>query len=210
MLFEAVGVDRVVAVDVHNPAAYENAFRCRTEHLEARVLIAEHVVSLTGDEAPVVVSPDVGGVKRADHFRDTLAARLGCMIDTAFVEKRRSDGVVSGNRLVGEVSGRTVLVLDDLISTGTTLVRAAGACREAGAREVHAVATHGLFVGDAGSVLADPAIDTLATTDTIPPFRLRGKPAAGRHTVLRIAPLLGEAIRRLHADGSIVGLVENR
>jgi len=206
-LFEAVGVDRVVTMDVHNPAAYENAFRCRTEHLEAGAVIAAHLIPRLLDREVAVVSPDVGGVKRANRFRDVLASRLDRAIESAFVEKRRSGGVVSGERLVGEVAGRHVIILDDLVSTGTTLVRAAHACRAAGATAVHAAATHGLFLGEAGTALADAAIDSLVTTDTVPPFRLAGTAAAARHTSLEIAPLLAEAIRRLHEDGSIVELL---
>lgn len=207
-LFEAVGIDRMVTVDVHNPAAFENAFRSQAVNLEARPLFVRHVVGLLTGEAPVVVSPDVGGVKRADRLRDALSSRLGREVDTGFVEKRRGGGVVSGDRLVGDVDGRTVMLVDDLVSTGTTLVRAAHACRAGGAGRVLAAATHGLFLGDAGTVLADPAIDAIVTTGTVPPFRLEGMPAAARHTLLPIAPLLGEAIRRLNSDGSIIELIE--
>ena len=206
-LFEAVGIDRMVTIDVHNLAAYENAFRCRTEHLEAKLALATHIAAGTGNAALTVVSPDVGGVKRAERFRETMSARLGHAAEAAFMEKHRSGGVVRGDRLVGAVDGRRVVIVDDLISTGTTIVRAARACRQAGADHVIAFATHGLFLGDAPHALADPAIDELITTDTVPPFRLEGAPAAAKHTVLSIAPLLGAAIRRLHEDGSIVDLM---
>jgi ribose-phosphate pyrophosphokinase len=129
-------------------------------------------------------------------------------VEAAFIEKRRSEGVVSGDRLVGPVEGRLAIIVDDLVSTGTTLVRAAQACRRAGASRVVAAATHGLFLGDAGTTLAEGAIDEIVTTDTVPPFRLAGTPAAEMHTSLPIAPLLALAIRRLHEDGSIVELVE--
>jgi ribose-phosphate pyrophosphokinase len=207
-LFEAVGIDAILTVDVHNLAAFENAFRCPTVHLEARPLLVVHFAALLADRDVVVVSPDIGGAKRADRFRDGLAHRLGRTVEMAFVEKRRSGGVVSGDRLVGEVRGRAVVILDDLVSTGTTLSRAAKACAAAGAGPVYAAATHGLFLGDAGTVVADEALEQVVTTDTVPPFRLEGTPAAGRHVLLPVAPLLGEAIRRLHTDGSIVELVE--
>jgi ribose-phosphate pyrophosphokinase len=206
VLFEAMGVDAVVALDVHNPAAFENAFRCRTEHLEARPVLVKHVLQRLGGCTPVVVSPDVGGVKRAQRFRDTLAASLGQAVETAFVEKRRSGGVVTGDRLAGDVTGSVVVLVDDMVSTGTTLVRAAESCRAAGALRVIALATHGLFLDDAPKALAASAIDELVVTDSVPPFRLEDSPAAAKLTVVSVAPLLGEVIRRLHSDGSIVEL----
>lgn len=207
-LFEAAGTDRVVTLDVHNLAAYQNAFRCRTEHLEARGLFVAHVRRTEGDGEIAVVSPDEGGVKRADAFRRALAHALGRPLASGFMEKRRSAGVVSGERLVGEVAGRTAIVLDDLVSTGGTLLRAAHACRAAGARRVLAAASHGLFVGDAGRALADPAIDAIVVTNSVPPFRLAGTPAQDKLVVLDVAPMFAECIRRLHEGGSIVDLVD--
>src|SRR3712207_1643547 len=95
-LFEAVGVDRVVTIDVHNLAAFENAFRCPTDHLEARGLFIEHFAPLLryDDEEVVVLSPDAGGMKRADRFRAALARALGRPVATGFMEKQRTaDGV---------------------------------------------------------------------------------------------------------------------
>ena len=85
----------------------------------------------------------------------------------AFVEKRRSGGVVTGELLVGEVRDSTVIIFDDLISTGTTLQRAARSCRQAGATRIFAAATHGLFMGQAPTVLADPVFEGIAVTDTV-------------------------------------------
>jgi ribose-phosphate pyrophosphokinase len=104
-----------------------------------------------------VVSPDPGGVKRAQLFRETLEATFERPVGSAFIEKRRSAGVVSGSLFVGEVEGATALVIDDLVSTGGTLARAADACLQHGARRVLAFAAHGLFVGDAGKTIAAPS-----------------------------------------------------
>ncbi|MGF7209985.1 ribose-phosphate pyrophosphokinase [Skermanella aerolata] len=206
-LLEAVGTDRVVTVDVHNDAAFENAFRCPTEHLEARKLFVEHLAMLSGHDALSVVSPDVGGVKRAERMRESLAHAHGGDIGLAFMEKMRSGGVVSGDRLVGDVKDRTVVILDDLISTGTTMIRAAAACRAAGCRQVFAVATHGVFVGAAAEFVASPLFDRIVVTDTLPPFRLPQDLVSDRLTVLSAAPLLGEAIARIHGGGSISELL---
>lgn len=130
-LFEAVGTDRVITLDVHDLAGFQNAFRCRTDHLEAGKLLVEHFSTrIEGDVA--VVSPDVGGLKRAERFRRTLARRLGATVGSALMEKYRSDEAVSGAAVVGDVRGKTVIIVDDLISTGSTVARAAHACREQG------------------------------------------------------------------------------
>lgn len=204
---EAVGIDRVVTLDVHNLAAFQNAFRCRTEHLEARMLFVDHVAPLVGDEEVVVVSPDEGGLKRAEAFRRALSQRLGRDVPVGFAEKRRSAGVVAGGPLHAEAEGRTVIVLDDLIATGTTLARAAESAREMGAKRVFAAATHGLFVGPAAEVLADPALDGIVVTDSVPPFRLGEGAVRDKLLVVSAAPMFAEAIRRIHEDGSITALL---
>jgi ribose-phosphate pyrophosphokinase len=155
----------------------------------------------------VVVSPDAGGVKRADAFRDALARTLGRPVGSAFMEKRRSEGVVSGEAVVGEVGGMTALIIDDLISSGTTLARAAAACKALGAKRVFAAASHGLFIGAAASVLADPALEKVMVTDSVPPFRLPPALLESRVEVLDSAPLFAEGIRRLHEGGSLVELL---
>jgi ribose-phosphate pyrophosphokinase len=193
-LFEAVGADAVITVDVHNLAAYQNAFRCHTDHLEARPLFVDHFASLLRDDQVTVVSPDIGGTKRAEEFRRDLGTRLSHEPTPAFVEKRRSGGVVSGGALVGDVRGRTAIIIDDLISTGTTLRRAAQACRDAGAKHVYAAATHGLFIGKAAEIVADPLIDGFVVTDIVPAFRLEGCTALSKLTVLDSTQLIADAI----------------
>lgn len=206
-LFEAVAVDRVVTLDVHNPAAFQNAFRCPTEHLEARGLFARHLAGALAGRDLVVVSPDVGGAKRAEQLRASLADALGRPVGNAFVEKYRAGGMVSGQAVIGETDGKVALIVDDLISTGGTIGRAAAACRARGATAVFAAATHGLFTGDAARTLAEAALDRLVVTNSVPPFRLGDAVGAEKLVVLDVAPLLAEAIRRLHDGGSIVDLV---
>lgn len=205
-LLEAVGADRVVALDVHNLAAYENAFRIRAEHLEARNLFADYFGTMVGSENAVVVSPDIGGVKRAEAFREALERQLGRPLGRAFMEKSRSEGVVSGDTLVGDVSGRTVIIIDDLISSGTTLARAVAACRARGARRIFAAASHGLFTVKAGELLRNPILEQLVVTDTVPPFRLDAA-ARKKLRIVSVAPLFAEAIRRMHTGGSLTELI---
>ncbi|MBP8296427.1 MAG: ribose-phosphate pyrophosphokinase [Burkholderiales bacterium] len=205
-LFEAAGADRVVTLDVHNLAAFQNAFRCRTDHLEANKLFIDHFAPLVRADDVVVVSPDAGGIKRAEQFRQGLSRALGRPVAAAFAEKHRSEGVVSGELLVGEVKGRTAIIIDDLISSGTTIARTASACRRLGAKTVCAAASHGLFAANANTVLADPAVESIVVTDTVPPFRL-GAALRGKVTVLDSSALFAEAIRRIHGGGSIVDLL---
>lgn len=207
-LLESMGVDRVMVMDVHNIAAFENAFRVPVDHLEARALLVRELLHQIDDTGIVVVSPDAGGYKRAERLRELLLEWTSDTPAMAFLEKKRSEGKVSGEALIGEVSGCTALIVDDLISTGGTLARAALACRQAGARAVYAAATHGLFTGDASRVIAESPIEQLLVTDTIPPFRLDPKVLQHQVTVVPTAPLVAEAIRRLHAGGSLSELLE--
>lgn len=198
-LVEAVGVDRVITVDVHNLAAYQNAFRCPTEHLSAAPLFVAHLRASLGERAPVIASPDVGGIKRVDLFRRAMAEATGNEPDTAFIDKRRSAGVVSGGTVVGPVRGRGVVLLDDLISSGTTLARAARSLREAGAERVTALATHGVFGSGANEALAEPALAAIAVTDTLPPFRITAPEVRAKLTLLDSAGLVADAMARLRA-----------
>jgi ribose-phosphate pyrophosphokinase len=121
----------------------------------------------------------------------------------AFQEKYRSAGVLSGGTLVGDVAGATALIVDDLISSGSTIVRAAEACRQGGAARVIAAATHGLFVGDANRILGQAPLEAVVVTDSVPPFRVQPGSLKDRLVVLETAPLLAEVVRRLHRDESL-------
>ena len=205
-MFEAVGTDCIVTLEVHNPVAFENAFRCRTVTLTGTPLFVDYVRALKDDRL-AVVSPDPGGTKRAELFREALEAALGRPVGKAFADKHRSAGVVSGDLFIGDVAGATALVIDDLISTGGTLLRAARAARQAGARRVIALVTHGLFMAGAAEVLADPAIERLVITDAVPAFRLAAGPARDKVDILPAAPLLAEAVRRLHEGRGLSDLL---
>lgn len=203
-LFEAVGTDCVVTLDVHDLAAFQNAFRCRTEHLEAKGLFVQRFAPLLAGRGAAVVSPDAGGFKRADQLRASLERSLDQAVSIAFLAKRRLNGV-TGEEIVGDVEGRVVVILDDLISTGSTLCRAARACRKRGAVEVHAAATHGLFVGGAPELMAEPSLTQLTVTDSVSPLPV----APGERVVaLGCAQLLASAIERLHDGGSITQLLD--
>jgi len=198
-MFEACGADAAMTFDVHNRAAFENAFRVPTVNIEAMPLFVEHFAATLRHEKLAVVSPDIGGAKRAERFRRALAATLGEEPSSGFVDKQRAGGVVTGDLFVGEVRGRTTILFDDMISTGTTLRRAAAKCREAGARRVFAAATHGLFTGDAPATLGAAEFDGIVVADTVH----SPAEAAGRLpqtvAILDTSALAADAIARAHA-----------
>jgi len=205
-LFEAVGTDCMVTLEVHNPAAFENAFRCRTVALSGTPLFVDYVKANLPNENLSVISPDAGGMKRAELLRETLEHALGRPLGKGLAEKHRSAGVVSGDLFAGDVIGSTALIVDDLISTGGTLLRTARSARTAGAKRVLAFVTHGLFMTGAAEVLVDPALDQVVISNAVPPFRL--EPAQSKKLViLPAAPLLAEAIRRLHEERSLTDLI---
>jgi ribose-phosphate pyrophosphokinase len=197
-LLEATGIDRVITIDVHNTAAFQNAFRCLAGHLEAREVFAQHLAPRFERDAHIVtVSPDVGGVKRAERFRLSLERWVEHAVDTAFFEKSRGAGKLSFGELRGEVSGADVLILDDLISTGSTMAHAAQECKAKGARSVVAIATHGLFVGAANRVLRDASIDRILVADTVPPSRLAPELLREKLEVVSVSGLFAEEIKRI-------------
>ena len=206
-LFEAVGCDVMVTLEVHNEAAFENAFRRRAVALTVAPLLIDALQSFVGSEPLCIVSPDLGGGKRADLLRGGLERALGRPVGTAFAEKHRSAGVVSGELFVGNVAGATCIIVDDLVSTGGTLVRAARAARSRGAGCILACVAHGLFMPGAETALADPCIDRILVTDVVPPFRLPAGAVRDKVVIVPAAPLLAEAIRRLHAGAPLADLM---
>jgi ribose-phosphate pyrophosphokinase len=181
-MMEACGVDQLVALDVHNPSAFDNALRIPAWNLQCTELFAAHFASIVGNAPVVVASPDTGGIKRAELFRQALERLLKQPVGGALMEKHRDQTSLTGTHLVGNVSGTTVIVFDDLISTGQTLIRAGQACRNAGAARLFAAATHGLFT--TGSQLFDTSLfERIVITDSVPPFRLQ---SAGMHPQLEV------------------------
>ena len=153
-----------------------------------------------------VVSPDPGGVKRAELFREALETSCGSAVGKGFVDKHRSAGVLTGDIFAGDTNGATALIIDDLTSTGHTLLRAARAARNAGARKVIALVTHGLFQPESADVVQDPAIDRFVIADSVPLVHV-GEAARGKIDVLPCADLVAEAIRRLRAGRALDDLL---
>ncbi|RAS08299.1 ribose-phosphate diphosphokinase [Ensifer adhaerens] len=201
-LFEAAGIDVVVTLDVHNLAAFQNAFRCATVHLDARKLYSRIISKRAGSERVVILSPDAGGIKRAQLLKEDYEYLSGNEAQLAVMEKRRSGGVVSGHLFAGDVKGANVFIVDDIIGTGGTMLRAAEACRQRSAYAVYALATHALFDRGCEAVLAHPAINKTIVTDSASPFHIPDDVLRNCVEVIGSTPLFSEAVLRLHAGAS--------
>ena len=186
-LLEAAGTGSVGTIEVHQPAAFDNAFRIPARSLPGHQLLAGAVLEslgTLGSQRLVVASPDPGGIKRAQLWQQTLADMAGAAareapVGFSSVDKRRSLGVLSGaNEVCGEVRGATVLLIDDLLVSGSTLARASEAIVRAGAKRVVAAVMHDLRTLEALGRLEAAGIERLITGDTLPPHGAQTGPAA--------------------------------
>jgi len=194
-LMTVASADRLIVVDLHAPAI-QGFFDIPVDNLYSLPVMVNHFVKrgLTGSNL-VVVSPDAGGVARARTFAEKLQASL------AIIFKRRPRPDVSEvTEVVGDVSGKVAVIVDDMISTGGTLVNAANALLARGATKVWAAATHGILAGDAINIIGNSAIEEVVVTDTIP---IPAFAREGKFVVLSVASLLGEAIRRNYFHMSV-------
>ncbi len=202
-LFEAVDTDRLIALEVHNRAAFDNAFRCQTVHLEAASLFARHFSKDSAGHDYAVATPDIGGAARARRVQELLQATLARPVHFAIVDKKRSHGSISGELFAGDVAGRRVIIVDDLISSGATVLHAIDACRGAGAVRVDVAATHASFGPAAQRIFDSGKPDSVVVTDSV----ALGERFAGYLNrplvVLAAAPVFAETIRRLESGGSV-------
>lgn len=198
--FETAGTDCLITMETHNLAAFQNAFRCRAINLVAYEAFAGHFAKRILNQGVTVVSPDLGGAKRAEMFRERLETRLDRPVGLAFMEKQRSQGIVSGDLFAGDVDDRFVIILDDLISSGTTMLRAAKACAERGAKEIHLCATHAVFSKPAAADLSAAFIDGIVVSDSIAlaePYR-----SDRRIAVIPVAHFFAEAAVKAYEAGA--------
>ena len=196
---EAAGMDAIVALDVHNPAAFENAFRIPAVNIECAQLFAAHFGKALADQEIEVISPDIGGVKRAERFRDALSTTMNEDVELGALGKRRIDHIVNAEEIPSGVRERTVVIFDDMIATGSTMLRAVKACREGGAAYVIAAATHGLFLRGGEELVASGLVDRIIVSDTIPPFRLDARLVAEKVTILSARQPIAAGIRNIVA-----------
>jgi len=198
-LITAAGVNRVLALDLH-AGQLQAYFHIPVDHLFAAPVLIEYFKRQTYQHLSVI-APDAGGVERAGAFAKRLDVSLG------IIDKRRDrekKNVAKVMHIVGDVAGRDVLVVDDMVDTAGTLVEATAALRKAGAQRVFAGATHAVLSGPAMRRLAASDLTQLVVTDTIP-LGAKTQSWDGIH-VLSVAPLLGEAIKRIHCNESVSSL----
>lgn len=207
-LFESVGTDSILTVEVHNLSAFENAFRtCRSEHIPVAGLFAAQIAGMAADDTQfAVVSPDAGGNKRAELLRYTLEQHLGRAVKKGIMDKHRSMGAVSGSYFTGDVEGCTVIIFDDLIASGTTILRAAEACRKAGAKAIIAAAAHGMFRADA-ALFGAGGPDRMLLSDTVPLPGALSDRARSMIEIVEISALVGDVIGRLHSGEAVTELL---
>jgi ribose-phosphate pyrophosphokinase len=167
MLFEALGTDRVIVLDIHNDSAFDNAFRCQTVRIEGSELFIPFLADAVDATRCVVASPDIGGVKRAQRLRESLVATFKADVGFGFMEKRRTGGVVSGDAFIGDVAGSDVVIYDDMIVSGGTIAKATRAARAAGARKVVVAASHAAFTPTASQLFAADGPDLVLVSDSV-------------------------------------------
>jgi ribose-phosphate pyrophosphokinase len=194
-LLEKAGVQRVLALDLH-AGQIQGFFNIPVDHLFAAPVVMIDYLKKKDLHDPVVVSPDAGGVERARAIAKRLNSGL------AIIDKRR-DGPNSAvaMHLIGDVEGRDVVVIDDMIDTAGTLVQAVMAVQREGAKRIFAIGVHAVLSGPAIERIKASPIEEVLVTNSIP--LPDDKRVAGRITVLSVGPLLGEAIRRIHDEESV-------
>ncbi len=196
-LITTAGADRVLTMDLH-AGQIQGFFNVPVDHLYALPVLLDFITKKKITDL-VVVSPDAGGVERARAFAKRLQANL------AIIDKRREGpNQAQVMNIIGDVHGKSVLLLDDMVDTAGTIVQGAQACADQGAREVLTACTHAVLSGPALDRLQKSCISQMVITNTIP---LRGKgQVCPKLNQLSVAPLLGEAIRRIHEDESVSSL----
>ena len=197
-LITAAGADRVVTLDLH-AGQIQGFFDIRVDNLKGMPIIAEYLLQKNLEDL-IVISPDVGGVVRSRE----LADRLNCQI--AIVDKRRpKPNVAEVMNIIGEVEGKTAVIIDDMIDTGGTIVNAAKALIEKGAKEVYACCSHAVFSDPAAEILQASPLKEVIITDSI---HLPVEKQIPKLTQLSVAPLFAEAIRRIFEEKPVSKLFD--
>ena len=202
-LFATAGADRLMAVDLHT-AQIQGFFDGPVDHLFALPILAGYIEGKLDLSRVTVVAPDAGRVRVCERWTD----RLGCPL--AIIHKRRDPDVahkVTVNEVVGDVAGRTCIVVDDMIDTGSTIRKAAEALFEQGAAQVIVTATHGVLSGPAVDELKNSRVGEVIVTNTLP---IPAEKRFDKLTVLSIAPLIARAINEVFSDGSVTSLFDGR
>ena len=207
-MYEAAGVDRMVSVDLH-AGQIQGFFDVPLDHLTAMPLLAAHFADIL-DEDFVIVSPDAGGVRLADKWVQYLSDFHNLHGQVAFLHKRRRKdvrNVSEAKAVVGEVEGRTCVVVDDMIDTAGTLVNGAELLADAGATKIYAAATHGILSDPATDRLKNSQIEQVVVTNTLP---LDSDKLIDKLVVLSIAPVIAQTIKAVFEEDSVSDLFHDQ
>lgn len=207
--------DRILTIDAHNLSAFQSGFRVMLDHLEAKPVICDWFCNQSNRIWPGLnmenlcfASPDEGGVKRVGFYRKRIQSQLKVTIATASVYKTHEGKEIEAHGVMGNVAGKDVFLIDDMISSGTTLVKATRAIEKEGGNVLGAIATHGLFVGAKANenmkILEEKGVKVIIT-DTVHSNRL----SVQSPIVIQTTSLLGEAVRRIHNEESVSTLFSN-
>lgn len=199
-LLEHAGVHHLITLEPHNEAAFDNAFRIPVTRIPAHRVLLAAALDAAGEGALVIASPDPGGAGRAQLWREAMERRTGRPVRVAMLDKqRRANAIEESFTVYGDVRETTVLLVNDLIATGTTAARASRALLCAGAAKVIVAAAHGQFLERAADLLEAAGIDALLLTDSLPSARLAGHRLRERLTLVGVAPELAALIRQPEA-----------
>jgi ribose-phosphate pyrophosphokinase len=200
-LFRAAGANRIMAIDLHT-AQIQGFLDAPLDHLTALPLLSDHIAGQADLDNVTIVSPDAGRVRVAEKYTDRLGTPL------AIIHKRRDPRVANEAKVfnvVGQVEGRTCFLVDDMIDTGTTIVKAADALFDQGAADVRVAATHGIFSGPAVDRLKNSRISEVIVTNTLP---IPPDKQFDKLTVLSVAPIIAAAVRAVFDDSTVSGLFD--
>ncbi|WP_263282456.1 ribose-phosphate diphosphokinase [Schnuerera sp. xch1] len=197
-LLEAAGIDRLITMDLH-AGQIQGYFDLPVDHLSGVPILADYFKNII-DRETVIVSPDLGGVARTRNFANILDLPI------AIIEKRRPKANVSEvMNVIGDIEGKNVILVDDIVDTAGTITKAAQVLKDYGARSVYACATHPVLSGPAVKRIEESVIEKFVVTDTIP---LNEEKRIDKIEVVSIAPIFAEAIRRVHSNESVSTLFD--
>jgi ribose-phosphate pyrophosphokinase len=201
-IITAAGANRVIAMDLH-AAQVQGFFDIPMDHLQASPVLSQYFREMAPQMGNIaIVSPDPGNLKAASFYAEHVNAGL------AFIDKRRKSGnEVEAANIIGDIRGKTILMIDDMITTGGTIAEASRILKEHGAERIFVAATHGVFAGKAVERMVNAPVEKIIITDTIPACA-RLDPLRDRLTVLSVAPLMGEAIKRIHLNQSVSAVLK--
>lgn len=209
-MFKSMWTDRLLTLDVHSPTAVQNASNMHVDLIESKNLMARWVSENMSLENLVVLSPDSGGLSRANRFRETIMDLYDVKdLGIACMYKTHEGNSIKGHGIMGDVNGKNVIIYDDILASGKTIYECVEVVKKNGARDVSVSVVHGLFVGKANEHLDHKSLKNIVVTDTVKPFRLTNENILKKLHIINTTKLFAESIIRIHQDKSISDLIKH-